>query len=247
MADRQIKKVEHGKHVLRFIVDNSVTEKRVRNFHTKEPDTLAWIEKFNSTDLFIDVGANVGTYTIFAAIVADVDVIAFEPESGNYQRLIDNCIINEVDHQVRAFSIALSDHLAAERLFVRSSAVGGSLHSIDGNFGYDGLPMRQLSHQQSVVGMRLDRFPLPPELEGRHWCVKIDVDGLEHLVVNGMLDSLDHIKSILVECNHNLDVHKKLLARLYDRGYRYDAAQADRARRRSGPMAGVGNVIFDRM
>ena len=64
-----------------------------RNYATlfiKEPITIDWIRSFKKNNIFYDVGANVGMYSIFAALISDVKVYAFEPESNNFQTLMQN-------------------------------------------------------------------------------------------------------------------------------------------------------------
>jgi FkbM family methyltransferase len=47
--------------------------------------------------ILIDVGANVGMYSIYAAKLKKARVFAFEPESQNYSTLLKNIISNELE------------------------------------------------------------------------------------------------------------------------------------------------------
>jgi hypothetical protein len=76
--------------------------------------------------------------------------------------------------------------------------------------------------------------------------IKIDVDGFEHLVVKGGMSKITAAKSVLVEINHNLPEHTWIISHLCDHGFMIDEAEAQEATRKSGPMTGVGNVIFRR-
>ena len=71
----------HNKTV--FLMENygPLSRKRARSFEFKEPETLTWIESFDSNDSLIDIGANIGIYTIYAAKRGH-KVIAFEPTAG---------------------------------------------------------------------------------------------------------------------------------------------------------------------
>ena len=40
---------------------------RARTLLTKEPETILWIDDFNKDDVFWDVGANIGPYSLYAA------------------------------------------------------------------------------------------------------------------------------------------------------------------------------------
>jgi FkbM family methyltransferase len=59
-------------------------------------------------DLFVDVGANVGTYTVLAAAVAGADALSFEPQADAIAMLRKNVSINQVEGRVRAVRAAVA-------------------------------------------------------------------------------------------------------------------------------------------
>ncbi|SRR6266545_446030 len=59
--------LEHGGARMIFSTPNTGTRWRVETISTKEPWTLDWIAEFKPNDILVDVGANVGMYTIWAA------------------------------------------------------------------------------------------------------------------------------------------------------------------------------------
>ena len=63
----------------------------------------------NSEDLFVDVGANVGSYTLLACGVKGARGYAFEPVPETFSRLQENLRINRLDIKVRAFNMGLAD------------------------------------------------------------------------------------------------------------------------------------------
>ena len=60
-------RVSFGDTSIVYATPNKMTAWRVRTLFSKEPDTIAWLLSFRSGDVLIDIGANVGMYTIFAA------------------------------------------------------------------------------------------------------------------------------------------------------------------------------------
>ena len=73
-----------------------------------------WIDGTRSpADLFVDVGANVGSYTLLACSVRGARGICFEPVPLTYQRLLDNLRLNDMTERVRAFNLGLSDRRAS--------------------------------------------------------------------------------------------------------------------------------------
>ncbi len=65
-----------------------------RNFFTKQPETVAWIDGFNSNDVFFDLGSNVGIYSLYAAINKLCMTYSFELYHTNYYRLLENISLN---------------------------------------------------------------------------------------------------------------------------------------------------------
>src|SRR5207244_1161396 len=60
-----------------------------------------------SEDTFIDVGANVGSYTVLASAVVGAKTIAFEPMESEYKGLMANIELNGIAHLVDARNIAV--------------------------------------------------------------------------------------------------------------------------------------------
>ncbi len=58
-------------------------------------------------DLFADVGANVGSYTILACSAIGARGIAFEPIPGTYRRLVENIRLNHVEDRVRCMNLGV--------------------------------------------------------------------------------------------------------------------------------------------
>jgi len=85
-----------------YATPNYATRWRVDTFFAKEPDTLEWIAGFQADEIMVDVDANVGMYSIWAAMTRNVRVIAFEPESQNYALLYRNIVLDGVEHKVLA-------------------------------------------------------------------------------------------------------------------------------------------------
>ena len=59
--------VTHTGTEVRYLTPNGVTKWRVDTLFSKEIETMAWMESFGTNDVMVDIGANVGMYTIWAA------------------------------------------------------------------------------------------------------------------------------------------------------------------------------------
>lgn len=79
---------------LHFATPDARARWRVETLYTKEPDTIAWIERFEPNSVFWDVGANIGIYSLYAAAFGH-EVYAFEPDAGLFAALtsgVDNSL-----------------------------------------------------------------------------------------------------------------------------------------------------------
>ena len=60
-------------------------------------------------DVLLDIGANIGTYTILAGAVAGAKCFAFEPIPDTFKYLIDNVNINGIYERVKCYNIGIAD------------------------------------------------------------------------------------------------------------------------------------------
>ena len=150
---------------------------------TKEPETLDWIDSFAPGDVLFDIGANIGVFSVYAALHRNCDVYAFEPEAKNYACLARNLHLNQLGRRVKALNIGLHDHTAIEFLQLHGLESGAALHALG-----EAVDWRQRRFQpaaeQSVMAFALDDFierfsvPVPNH-------VKLDVDGNEPKIIAG--------------------------------------------------------------
>ena len=75
-----------------------------RHGFNSEPNTLSWIDGFGVGDVFYDIGANIGAYTLYAAKARSVPVVAFEPNPFSYRVLVHNFHLNAITDRVLPFT-----------------------------------------------------------------------------------------------------------------------------------------------
>ena len=222
------------------------TKWRVDSLFEKEPITIQWIAGFAPGEVLIDVGANVGMYTIWAAKTRGAGVFAFEPEAQNYALLNRNIAINGVDGQVKAYCVALSDAGGYSELHLSDLRPGGSCHSLGERVDFKHEPMNA-KYSQGCVAARLDDLVAAGVVPMPHY-MKIDVDGFEPKVIAGSRKVLADrtLRSLLVETNQNLADHRQMVGELQSLSFRYDPAQVAAAERKSGAFKGVAEYVFRR-
>jgi FkbM family methyltransferase len=231
---------------MHFSTPNRLTLWRVETILHKEPETIEWIEGFAPDDVFIDIGANVGMYSIWAARVAGARVIAFEPEAQNYALLCRNIALNDLGGRAVAYCAAIADQPGFGLLHVSTVEAGQSCHS----FG-DAVDFRLRPHTfpfaQGSFSATLDELVANTVIpQPQH--VKIDVDGIEHKVVAGARRTFAdaRCKSVLIEINRGLPVHRTIIDEMHALGFSHSQDQADKSIRTEGLFEGCGNYVFRR-
>lgn len=206
-------------HEYRFSSTNPLLLWRARTLFTKEPETLEWIRGFSAGDVFFDIGANVGTYSIYAANHCG-QVYAFEPESANYAVLNRNIRLNDVAGRVRAFPLAISESRRLDSLRLQSTKAGAALHVFGHNLDFKSDSFTP-AFEQGAIALSLDELVFDLGLTvPTH--LKIDVDGLEAAVLAGAPRVLAHptLRSVLVEINESQAADLALVDLLVSFGFR---------------------------
>lgn len=177
----------------------------------KEPWTVAVIETMAPGEIFWDVGANVGSYTLLAT-ARRLQVVAFEPVAENYATLCRNLALNQMLESVIALPIALGDEDALIWVHLSDMRSGAASHVLSGS------PRKQSLHKQPIplltaaTAAQLWELPLPHVL-------KIDVDGFELEVLQGaeFLLAESRLRNILLELHIKNDAAR--IQWLADRGW----------------------------
>src|SRR3990172_115673 len=102
-----VKKVEINGTPMIFDANEELHLLRAELIASKEPETLEWIDSFADSAVLFDIGANIGVFSLYAALHRNCDVYAFEPEAKNYACLNKNIFLNKLGRRVRALNVAL--------------------------------------------------------------------------------------------------------------------------------------------
>jgi FkbM family methyltransferase len=206
-------------HSLRWFTPNNRTLWRAETLHTKEPDTLNWLRTLGPASFLLDIGANVGLYSILAGFQG-ARVAAVEPESGNYAILNRNIAENHLDERVRAYCLAVSDRSGLDTLMIPKLEAGCSLNTFGDRTH---LERRSISNffSQGGLGVTLDQL-VYDFLKETPTHIKIDVDGIEDRIVRGGERTWKDPKlnSVLIEIDRRLDSHLEIEAILKREGFR---------------------------
>lgn len=163
-------------------------------YGTHDPNELVLLERVvKSGQVFVDVGANMGLYSLFASrLVGETGtVLAVEPSAREYQRLLDHIALNRA-HNIRARRVALAEREGTTHLLVATEEDSG-LNSL-GPFGLEGTHLERV---EEVPTKRLDTLVAEEGLP-RVDVIKIDVEGAEMRVLQGAQHTLQTFRPLLI-------------------------------------------------
>lgn len=147
------------------------------------------LESIKPDDIFFDVGANVGTYSCFAASkLGSKQTIAFEPEPRNASRLQENLQLNGLEGEIR--EVALSDSNGTVKFALGGEETGEGEHAIA---THDDMKTIEVETARGDSIIQEHELPAPT-------VIKIDVEGAEFSVLRGLRDTLiDTCRLVYVE------------------------------------------------
>ena len=192
---------------IKFFVPNQLLNWRVDTFFTKEPETLEWIDNFEKKEnlIFWDIGANIGLYSIYNSLKNPKSTtIAFEPSSSNLRVLTRNISINNLEKNIKVVSMPLTNKKNIFQEMKEGQFIeGGAMNSFGEKFDFEGKEF-QTTMKYNLLGTTMNYFIENSILEIPDY-IKIDVDGIEHLILEGGDKFLTHqkVKSLSIEINEN--------------------------------------------
>lgn len=190
-ADRSLYRTRFND--LFWLNDTGYVDKCIRETGVFEPESTTVVNRLvKNGDVVLDVGANIGYYTVILSKLVGPQgkVLCFEPTEHFGKVLKKNLEINNVKN-TELFALGLSNK--EQVLDIQIGPSSASLHSP----GKD-----EISHWESIKLVTLDGFLEKRPLE-RIDFIKIDVDGHEPLFLEGAWKSLDKYDPlILLEVSH---------------------------------------------
>jgi FkbM family methyltransferase len=157
-------------------------------------------------DMFYDIGANVGVYSVLASAVSGAQTKSFEPIPYTFQHLRTNVIVNEISDKVKLYNCGIG---RSETTLSFTNSLDATSHVIEGN--------DNSQNSISVKSVPIDTI----ETDKTPILLKIDVEGFESEVLAGAPNLLKDtaLKAIIIELNglgarYNFkddDIHELLL------------------------------------
>lgn len=180
-----------------------------------EFEDMAFVLHFlRSTDTFVDIGANVGSYTILGAGEVRAKTISFEPIPETFKILESNILINRITDRVKALNIGLG----AKKGNLEFTKSQGPVNHV------------ATEKEKDTISVPVEIFDNIINID-HPTLIKMDVEGFETEVIKGMSKTLDddNLKAIIIELNgsgkrygyDDEEIHKLLLSYSFT-PFRYD-------------------------
>jgi len=144
----------------------------------------------HKNDVAIDVGANIGWYSLLLdKIASSGDVLAFEMHPGTFALLLENLKLNNAK-RVTAVQAGLSNKAGSEKMYLNKEDVGS--HSM--------LPLANQRRTAPAETITLNAYLKKASIRpSRVKFVKLDIEGAELLALQGATDILQTCPLIMLE------------------------------------------------
>ncbi len=145
----------------------------------------------NREDLFLDIGANIGSYTILASGHIGANTIAFEPIPSTYESLVRNVEINNIQSKVKALQVGVGSKNGTLSFTSNLDSVNHVNIQANEESSENIIEVEVVTIDKVLIN---DREPS---------LIKIDVEGFETEVLKGMDATLRNstLKAVLIELN----------------------------------------------
>ena len=220
-------RVDTPRGSLQFAVFGETSGFRAKGLLTKQKATIAWIDSFQPDSVFWDIGANIGSYTLYAALRPDMRVVAFEPAAVNYFILAANCELNGFGERVDCLLIGVGGGKSVGRLEISQFEPARS-------FSFRSKGRRPPGSRQAALVLSMDQLleeyglPCPNYL-------KIDVPAMTGAIIDGAARTLrrPELRELHVEASEHSTGGRRVVEQLARGGIRH--RRTSRARRDGGP------------
>jgi FkbM family methyltransferase len=188
-------------YITRSILENGYWEK-----HSSE--LVHEILKKNRL-LFVDIGANIGYYSLLAASIG-IKCIAFEPIKKNYRIFEKSIKDNNFQYLIKLYKVALGEEHKMVEFNIITRNMGSATM-------YDFIDKMEADYKENVMLFLADDLLLPIEQE---MFIKMDVENMEVNVIKGMIQTLSkgRVKYLLMEISKVVD-QTELFKILKEKGF----------------------------
>lgn len=190
-------RIETPKGPLLFAVLGETSGFRARGLLTKQQATIAWIDTFRPDSVFWDIGANIGSYALYAALRSDIRVVAFEPAAVNYFLLAANCELNAFGERLDCLQIGVGGDRSIGHLELSQFEPALS-------FSFRAKGRHPISSRQACLILSIDQLVDEYGLPCPNY-IKIDVPAMTDGIIEGGTRTLQRpeLRELHIEANEH--------------------------------------------
>ena len=142
----------------------------------------------------VDIGANIGVFSLFAAAEPDTRVYAYEPVQATYAQLRENVQLNGLEERVKTFNLGVTS--GSEHRAIHLSAHGSPFNTL---YGAEG------GRTEEIACVGLDRVFEATDID-RCDLLKLDCEGAEfEILLEASEGALQRVRRICVEYHEQAD------------------------------------------
>lgn len=165
------------------------------------PEMSFLLKHLKQGDYFVDVGANMGAYTLLAAGVCQAKVLSIEPWPANVDVLLEQIELNSLSTKVEILQAGASDQ-NGELLFQSDSSQNTFVV--------------EAKHAEATSAISVPVYRLDSILKQCPQFIKIDVEGHELQVLIGLGEYLDDPVLGVIQCETLGDINSDSLKRIWE-------------------------------
>jgi len=184
-------------------------------------------EFLKNDSVVIDVGSNIGLFSLFASrICPNGQIYSFEPNSKNFSMFQRNILKNQINN-IKVFPYALGNEGGTRKLFKLKEgldSVDGGATLEDSSFNYQNpLYDTDVKNSESVKLITLDEFVEQEKLT-KVGFIKIDTEGYEKQVINGAKQTIKRFSPVIACSAYHFKNDKTDIPKLvssFNKNYKY--------------------------
>ena len=162
----------------------------LKSLELNQPFLLLNFSSFIKSKIFIDIGANIGAYSLFFSLLkTNNKIYSFEACSYTYNELIKNIALNGLQEKIFPFNQAVSSESGVVEFGIANNDLSGINAILDTTIH----SKNKYITREKKESINIDSLKIRNEIIS----IKIDVEGHEFKVLQGMVDTLTENECVL--------------------------------------------------
>ena len=153
--------------------DNTIENKMLLSSSIREYAELQFMKNANNGGAFIDIGANVGYYSLMAAKMGYAKILSFEPNKIVYERFLQNIKFNDFESAISFHPIGIGAENCQMELGLGQGDLGSSSIHLDESKSTKKVTINIMPLANILAQEKIDKID----------ALKIDIEGMEDMAL----------------------------------------------------------------